>query len=123
MMPQDLMIFHRAIHQLERLEPSSDRRKQQRYAPVGPLARARVSFDGGVTGEVADVVDLSFNGLRLAVAACCTCREGDRCTIEISPDGAMLLSLDAEVRWVKTHPFITVFGVLLNPDQIELQPV
>lgn len=123
MVPQDLVIFRKAIHQLEVLEPSNDRRFQRRFTPVGPLSRATVRFSGEEPGEEADVVDLSFNGLRLAVSTCCRCQEGDRCTIELSPDGSTVLCLDGEVRWVKSHPFITVFGVLLNPDHVELQPV
>lgn len=122
MVPQELVKFRKAIHQLEVLEPTSDRRSERRYSPLGPLSRARVIFDNR-DPEDADVIDLSYNGLRLAVSTCCRCQQGDRCTVELRPDGTTLLTLDAEVRWVKSHPFITVFGVLLDPDDTSTQPV
>lgn len=123
MVPQDLVVFRKAIDQLDVIEPSSDRRNQRRYTPVGPLSRAKVVFFDGRDPEDADVVDLSFNGLSLAVASCCRCSEGDRCTIQITPDGITQLQFDGEVRWVTIHPFITVFGVQLKTDDSSIQPV
>jgi len=123
-MPQhDLHAFRMALRQLDGIEPAGDRRSESRFAPSGPLSRARVCLKGEQHWRDADVVDLSANGMRLAVAAGALCREGESCTIAISLSEQRELRLSGDIRWVQPHRAITVFGVLLDPEHTPLQPV
>jgi hypothetical protein len=119
----DLLVFRKALRDLQGLVPAQDRRHEYRYSPAGSLSHALVCLDGSGSFLDADVVDLSASGMRLAIGPGLNCREGDRCTIEIQPQERRLLRLDGEVRWVQSHRLITVFGVLLDPDNTLLQPV
>ena len=124
MVAQDLLAFRIAMSKLESLESSNDRRQEPRYMPSGHLAKARVQLRADEAQlEDADVVDLSPSGLRLAVAPGTNYREGERCLILIGPNASTTWSLDGEIRWVSQHPYITVFGVLLDPDHAPVAPV
>ncbi|MEB3234349.1 MAG: PilZ domain-containing protein [Cyanobacteriota bacterium] len=123
MEPQDLVAFRIALRELTGVLPAEERRKESRYTPTGPLSRAKVSIGQDSTQLDADVVDLSPSGMRLAVGPGVSCSEGDRCTIEITLHLQKSLNLTGEVRWVKHHPYITVFGILLDPDNSPLQAV
>lgn len=120
---QDLIAFRIALRDLHGIQPADDRRQAIRYTPTGALSQARVRI--GSANEVldADVVDLSPNGMRLAVGTGVACKEGDPCTIMLELIAGQRIQLTGEVRWTKHHPFITVFGVLLEPDHNPIQPV
>lgn len=120
---QDLVAFRIALRELTGVLPAEERRKELRYTPTGPLSRAKVQINDDKLQLEADVVDLSPSGMRLAVGPGIACAEGDRCSIEITLHLQKSLNLNGEVRWVKHHPFITVFGVLLDPDNNPLQAV
>lgn len=123
MQSQDLISLRTALRQLEGVIASQDRRHEVRYTPNGPLSKAKVLFAlDPLTSLDADVVDLSPHGMRLAVEPGVACESGSYCTIEISLTPAQTLHLDAEVRWVKHHPFITVFGVrLLDGEELDTE--
>lgn len=123
MQSRDLIAFRIALRELSDALPAEDRRKENRYHPTGPLSRALVLINDDSTKIDADVVDLAPSGMRLAVGAGTNCSEGDRCTIEIRLHLQRLLNLTGEIRWVKHHPYITVFGVLLDPDSMPLQAI
>ena len=123
MVPQDLLAFRVALSKLDSLETANERRRDSRYVPSGPLSRAKVKLPCEDQIQDADVVDLSVNGIRLALAAGAQCREGDRCQILIAPHEGTTWTLDGEIRWVTHHPYITVFGVLLDPDHGAFGPV
>ena len=114
---QNLASYRRALRQLDGLQPSDQRRAESRFAPTGPLSKARVCISSNGQDPLdADVVDLSPSGMRLAVGPGHACCEGDQCEIELVVDPQQRLALVGEVRWVKHHPYITVFGVLLDPE-------
>ena len=116
MRQQDLAQYRRALRLLDGLQPSDQRRAESRFSPTGPLSKARVCISSNGHDPLdADVVDLSPSGMRLAVAPGHACCEGDHCRIEVVVDASQRLALEGEVRWVKHHPYITVFGVLLDP--------
>lgn len=117
------MAFRIALRELSDALPAEDRRREERYHPTGRLSRAQVLINDGKTKIDADVVDLNPSGMRLAVGAGTNCSEGDRCSIEIRLHLQQLLRLNGEIRWVKHHPYITVFGVLLDPDNTPDQAV
>lgn len=114
MLAQDLAAFRTALRQQTGLVPAEDRRQEPRYTPVGHLARARVSVGPASPLVDADVVDLSLNGLRLAVAPDVQPKPGTACTIQLTPNGSRILKLQGEIRWVERHALITVFGVQLS---------
>jgi len=121
MRAQDLAAFRSALRQQNGLVPAEDRRQEPRYTPVGPLARAKVILAASAAPIDADVVDLSLNGLRLAVTPEAIPEAGISCTIQLTPDGRRTLQLQGEIRWVERHPLITVFGVLLKSDTFTQQ--
>lgn len=123
MVPNDLLEFRQAIAKLDRMDSSSDRRHEIRYAPSESLSKASVQFRLGPGRWDADVIDLSPNGIRLALPPGETFREGERCQILISPNPSTIWALEGEIRWVTLHPYITVFGVLLDPDNVPMAPV
>ena len=123
MVPEDLLEFRLAIAKLERVEPTTDRRHEARYAPTGWLARASVRFEQEAETCDADVIDLSPSGIRLALPPGKHFGEGERCQVMISPNASTIWQLDGEIRWVTLHPYITVFGVLLEPDHSPLSAV
>lgn len=61
--------------------------------------------------------------MRLALGPGIPCHEGDRVCIEMTLSQQQTLHLNGEIRWTKHHPYITVFGVLLDPDNSPVQPV
>ena len=114
MLAQDLAAFRTALRQQNGVLPAEERRQESRFTPVGPLARARVRL-GLVSVPVdADVVDLSLNGLRLAVPPQVMPEPGMSCKIQLTPDGTRMLQLQGQIRWVERHALITVFGVQLG---------
>ncbi len=124
MIPQDLLEFRFALTKLQTLEVSSDRRKHTRYAPSGWLTTAKVRFASADEQlHDADVVDLSSSGIRLALPPGTSFGEGDRCQIILAPNASTTWVLDGEIRWVTLHPYITVFGVLLDPDNSPIQAI
>ena len=120
---QDLIAFRIALRDLHGMTPANDRRREIRYTPTGPLSQAKVHLAAVPQALQADVVDLSPSGMRLAVEPGVHCAEGDLCTIRMALHTARTLELHGQVRWVKHHPFITVFGVLLEPEHTPIQPV
>jgi len=121
--PEDLVAFRVALRQLDALEPAFDRRRESRFTSTGPLSRAQVSITPDPEVLDADVVDLSASGMRLAVRAGVRCSEGDLCQITVQLSSTRRLQLSGEIRWSKHHPYITVFGVLLDPGSQPLGPV
>jgi PilZ domain len=107
----DLIRYRSALRGLDDLPATVDRRCEKRYAPKGSLSKATVSLMAHPGLLDADVIELSPNGMRLAVAPGIRCKTGDRCLIEIQPTLQTCLKLQAEIRWVEEHPLITVFGV------------
>ena len=113
---QDLAAYRTALRLDPQLIPVEDRRQDPRFTPVGPLAKAKVAWAAlsDLDQIDADVIDLSQNGLRLAVHAGATPVPGMTCRIQLSPDGHRVLQVRGQIRWVKHHPLIIVFGVQLD---------
>ena len=123
MIPQDLLAFRLALSKLETLEPASERRHHTRYVPSGPLAKAKVQLPMEAAVHDADVVDLSPSGVRLAILPGIPCQEGERCQIHVTPNPTTTWTLEGEIRWVTHHPYVTVFGVLFDPEHAAISPV
>jgi len=123
MVPQDLLEFRIAIAKLDFVDPTCDRRHEKRYAPTGAFEQASVRFSRDTACKQADVIDLSPNGIRLALPPSEKLQEGQRCQIIITPNPSTAWKLEGEIRWVTPHPYITVFGVLLDPDNVPMAPV
>lgn len=115
MLAQDLAAYRMALRQQSGMLPVEDRRREPRYTPVGHLARAKVRLEPTSPPIDADVVDLSVNGLRLAVSPAVKPTPGMPCQIQLTSDGSRMLQLQGEIRWVEQHALISVFGVQLQP--------
>ena len=115
MRAQDLAAFRWALRRQKGLIPVNDRRKEPRYLPIGPMARARVKLTGSAELFDADVIDVSFSGLRVAVHSNLKPEQGTTCKIQLTTDGSQTLLLQGEIRWTEQRSLISVFGVLLEP--------
>ena len=123
MRAQELAAFRWALRRQKGLVPVNDRRKEPRYLPIGPMARARVKLTESAEPIDADVIDVSFSGLRLAVHSNLKPEQGTTCKVQLTTDGSQTLLLEGEIRWTEHHPLISVFGVLLEPGTItQLSP-
>ena len=65
---------------------------------------------------MAEILDVSDNGMRLAGFADRPVQQGDRCEISVETLNTTI-SHWATVRWVEPHPLIQVFGVEFDPLQ------
>ena len=116
MQAQDLAAYRAALRLGSHLIPVEDRRQEPRFTPIGPLAKAKVCLAAASALDQidADVIDLSSNGLRLAVHAGATPAIGMTCRIQLCPDGRRILQVRGQIRWVEHHPLIIVIGVQLD---------
>lgn len=116
-MPEgDLDRYRQTLLGLQGLFDSGSR--SDRFKPSDTFALAQVGLGEGsaatVTGEV---VDISVDGMKLALPGGTPVEATQRCHIVLAGDGTDRFVLDGEVRWVDSHPLITVIGVqLMAPD-------
>ena len=110
----DLERFREALErQRSRLLEAS---RDSRYKPPTDLASASLALagDGASAAEmVAEILDLSGDGMKVAIAAGPPVRVGQTCSLLFEPDSGESFALLGEVRWVESSAFITVFGIAL----------
>ena len=109
---------------LERFRQALERRRSQlleasrssRYRPPTDLATAQVSLPGegaGSTPILAEILDLSGDGLRVAISPGPNLRVGQICLLRFEPESGDGFHLTGEVRWVEASAHIVVFGIRL----------
>lgn len=106
----DPFAAHEAV--MKRAEQLLDRRGEEHRSPLPENAHAEVCFFNRSRSSLvmAEVLELSAAGMRLAAFADQPVEEGERCEIKFQGCESLQTSL-ATVRWIKQHPLIQVFGV------------
>jgi hypothetical protein len=116
----DLERFRSAFRRLEkRLQEAT---RSNRFKPPTDLATARIhlastSSSEGLAGEV---LDLSLDGMKIAIEAGHDMHVGQQCNIAIGDGEGEAYSLVGNVRWIENTSYITVFGISLDSaDRLE----
>jgi hypothetical protein len=112
--------FRDAFRRLEkRLQEAS---RSTRFKPPTDLATARVHLKSTSSpdGLVGEVLDLSLDGMKLAIEAGHDIAVGEHCNIAIGDGEGETYALVGTVRWIEDTSYITVFGISLeSADRIE----
>ncbi|MFN9872142.1 MAG: PilZ domain-containing protein [Cyanobacteriota bacterium] len=117
MPPGDLDRYRQAFLRLQHhLEQGA---RADRFKPPENFALARVRLGdpdaAPVTGEI---VDISPDGMKLALEGGHSIPVGQPCHLDIGADGKEWFELEGLVRWVDSHPLITVIGVQLQSVEV-----
>jgi len=109
-LPSDPFEAHALV--VQRAEQEFEQRREQRRKPLPDQAQAivRLVRSAGVQRVVAEILDESRSGMRLAAFVDHPLRQGDRCEILVQ-EAQLSGGRWATVRWVEPHPLIQVFGV------------
>ena len=105
--------FRAALEDLRhRLEEAS---RPSRFKPTEDLSLARLRLgDHRAQEVVGEIVDLSPNGLKIALAAGQPVEVDQTCHLQVGAPGRDFYELLGTVRWVDRNPYITVFGLALR---------
>ena len=114
-LPTDPLAAHAVL--VQRAEHFYDQRNEARRSPLPEEAQVELRLIGarGIQSLVAEVIDVSTTGMRLAAFADQPVQQGDRCQITTVSNGQPLMRW-ATTRWVQQHPLIQVFGVEFDAD-------
>ncbi|MFM7393521.1 MAG: PilZ domain-containing protein [Cyanobium sp.] len=117
MPPGDLDRYRRALQRLQyHLEAGS---RADRFKPPENFALARVHFGEGSTAAVTGaIVDISSDGMKLALEGGHPIGVDQPCHLAIGADGTEWFELEGVVRWVDSHALITVIGVQLRTVEV-----
>jgi hypothetical protein len=110
----DLDRFRIAFRKLEgRLQEAT---RSTRFKPPSNLATARIHFkiDSSDQGLLGEVLDLSVDGMKIAIEAGHGLTVDQICRVEIGDEEGECYSLLGNVRWVVHSSHIIVFGISLN---------
>jgi len=81
------------------------------------LARVRIG-DAAAAPLIGEIVDISPDGMKLALEGGHPIPVGQPCRLDIGADGKEWFELEGVVRWVDSHPLITVIGVQLQSVEV-----
>ncbi|MEB3362117.1 MAG: PilZ domain-containing protein [Synechococcaceae cyanobacterium] len=109
---------------LERFRQALDREHQHlleasrssRFRPPTDLATAQLSLlsDDQISEPIfAEILDLSGDGVRIAISPGPDLRVGQICLLRFQPEAGDSFQLRGEVRWLEASSLILVFGILL----------
>jgi hypothetical protein len=110
----DLERLRQALEQqrIQLLEAS----RSSPYRPATDLASAEMSRVGeGAerTPILAEILDFSGDGMRIAISPSPSVRVGETYLLRFQPQSGSGFHLTGEVRWVETSPYILVFDIRL----------
>jgi hypothetical protein len=113
--PSDLAWFRKAIRRgQEHLVETS---RSCRFRPPTDLTISELSLldgDGGNSAPiVAEILDLSDDGMKIAISPGPDLRAGQLCLLRFQPDSGKGYQLRGAVRWLEVSTFILVFGIQL----------
>lgn len=112
----DLSRFRTALHELQdELEHAS---RPSRFKPPVDLSLVRVQPDPGseATPLSGEIVDLSPEGMKIALTGRHEFHVDQPCRILAGSPDTTVYDLLGTIRWIETHPLITVFGIRLEGD-------
>ncbi|MBM5822562.1 MAG: hypothetical protein FJ082_08935 [Cyanobacteria bacterium K_Offshore_surface_m2_011] len=113
----DLERFQEAFRRLEkRLEEAS---RADRYKPPTGLATARFHLESmrPAEGVFAEVLDLSSEGLKIAIEAGHHPAVGESCNVVVGDGEAETYDLKGTIRWIEATSYISVIGLSLDSAQ------
>jgi hypothetical protein len=114
--PTDLTRFRTALHRLQdQLEHAS---RPSRFKPPVNLRLVRVVPDPATETEplAGEIVDLSPEGMKIALSGRHDLQVDQPCRILAGSPATTVYDLTGTIRWIDTHPLITVFGIRLEAD-------
>ncbi len=114
----DLERFQEAFRRLEkRLEEAS---RADRYKPPTGLATARLHLASmqPAEGVFAEVLDLSADGLRIAIEAGHHPAVGQPCSVVMGDGEGETYDLQGTIRWIEATSYISVIGLSLDSAQL-----
>jgi len=106
--------FRDALERLQhRLEEAN---RPSRFKPVEDLSLARILFGdrSGAAPVVGEILDLSRDGMKIALAVSHPVEVDQDCHLLVGPPESECYELHGTVRWVDRNPYITVFGLALR---------
>lgn len=113
----DLERFREAFRRLEkRLEVAS---RSHRYKPPTGLATARLHLESMAPsqGVFAEVLDLSLDGLKIAIEAGHHPAVGQPCSVVVGDGEGETYNLQGTIRWMEATSYIAVIGLSLESAQ------
>lgn len=106
--------FREALDHLQhRLEEAN---RPSRFKPLEDLTLARLLFGDPRAGTpvVGEILDLSRDGMKIALAVSHPVEVDQDCHLLVGPPESECYELHGTVRWVDRNPYITVFGLALR---------
>lgn len=117
MPPGDLDRYRRALQRLQHYLEAGAR--TDRFKPPENFALAQVRFgDGSAAPLTGEIVDISPDGMKLALEGGHPIAVDLPCHLDIGAGGNEWFELEGLVRWVDNHPLITVIGVQLSAVEV-----
>lgn len=113
-MSQDLIRFRNALEdQRDQLEQAS---RPSRFKPPTDLTLVEIQLGTAPdqaerSPVVGEIVDISADGMKIALSGAHQIDLNQKCRIRAGNPTATMYCLAGNVRWVDSHPRITVFGI------------
>jgi hypothetical protein len=111
----DLERFRQALHREQQHLVEASR--ASRFKPPTDLTSAELSLlgdDGSSSAPItAEILDLSGDGMKIAISPGPDLREGQICLLRFQPNASEGYQLRGAVRWLEASTFILVFGIQL----------
>ena len=114
MVTEDLERFREAFRRLERrLEEAL---RSDRFKPPTGLATARLHLTASEASEgiLGEVLDLSVEGLKMAITAGHALSVGQLCALVLGDGEGETYDLRGTVRWIEATSYISVIGLSLE---------
>ena len=110
----DLEWFREAFRRLERRLQEASR--SDRFKPPTGLATARLHLTdpGSCEGIFGEVLDLSVDGMKIALAAGHPLTVGQSCALVVGDGEGETYDLRGTVRWIEATIYISVIGLSLD---------
>jgi hypothetical protein len=110
----DLERFREAFRRLE--ERLREATRSTRFKPPTDLATARIQLKSTAAAEgvLAEVLDLSLDGMKIAIEAGHDLEVGQPCKVAIGDGEGETYALAGTVRWIEESSYIIVFGISLD---------
>ncbi len=110
----ELIEFREALRRLQAdLQEAS---RPSRFKPPTDLSLVEISLnrDAETPGTPGEIIDLSPEGMKIALAGSHPVQPGQACLIKAGNPESRVFNLSGTVRWVESHSLVTVFGILLD---------
>lgn len=112
--PQEIERFRAALEDLQEFLQEASRSDRYKPSEDLTLVRIRLGDPQGVPGVVGEILDLSSDGMKIALAVSHPVEVDQRCHLVVGALEGERYELVGTVRWVDRNPYITVFGLALD---------